>query len=152
LADLTKKIAAAVNRLTLEQIAQAQDIKQKDVIIPEWGGSVTIRSLTQLEATRISDETVTYDGEKRTLNRELYQKRVLQTCMVFPTVDEAGAEMLLSKGKNAVEHLIEEIEAINGRDASPKAVEDSFRVEPEKVQHVLPGDEAGDDSPQAANG
>ena len=44
--------------LTRDAIRQCQDLKTEEVFIPEWGGSVFVRSMTALERDKLETETV----------------------------------------------------------------------------------------------
>jgi hypothetical protein len=146
-ANIAEKLKGAAQRVTLEQIRAARTIKQKEIEVPEWGGYVTVRSLTQLKATRLQKETGAGTEE---FDRELYQKRLLQMCMVYPTIpDDAAAEEILMQQSGLVQELIIEIEGLSRRNKTSEEREDEFRVGQAEVQHVGAGAGVGDDGAEA---
>lgn len=51
--------------LTLEQILGADDLKTEVVPVPEWGGSVTVRTMTGADADALHEILSQPDGRKR---------------------------------------------------------------------------------------
>lgn len=56
--------------LTKNQIVQADDIKHRDVEVPEWGGTVRVRGLTARERSLIEATMVAVKGENVTVRVE----------------------------------------------------------------------------------
>ena len=76
--------------LTKEQILQADDLPREEVDVPEWGGTVFVRTMTGAE--RDDWEMETYSGEG-TVNRANVRARLCARCMV----DDQGARLFTDK-------------------------------------------------------
>lgn len=65
--------------LTKEQILSALDLKTETVEVPEWGGSVNVRSMTGLERDNFSAALRDAAG---TVSLENYRAKLLVVCIV----------------------------------------------------------------------
>ena len=96
-------------RLSREDILNAQDQETEDVIVPQWGGSVTIRSLTGTERDKYEASLVSYQrdakGQPQVKGIELDNLRARLISLV--AIDEKGTrlfsanDVLLLGEKNA---------------------------------------------------
>lgn len=114
--------------LTREQILTASDRKYETVDIPEWGGSVRVRSLTVREQARLAD-IVEKTGDKNL--EERVREQQLRT-IVFAVVDESGnplfreedVEALLDKNPQVILRLQAAILRVSGLEqAAARALE-----------------------------
>ena len=100
-----------------DTINAAQDFKREAVIVPEWGVTVYIRSITAAEIDSWQDETYKLNGKDVKLNRQNIRARLLARCLV----DEVGtrvyedheADELGKKNNQVVERLYKIAERLN---------------------------------------
>jgi hypothetical protein len=59
--------------LTRDQILAANDLKSRDVDVPEWGGTVRVRELTGDERDSVELSMVTMRGSEPVLNPDAYR-------------------------------------------------------------------------------
>lgn len=92
---------------TLAAIREAQDIKERDVTIPEWGDLVfRVRGLTRGELVRLNDG----DPEPET-----YNIRALTMGSVEPKLsEEEVTEILDTKSMKATQRLMDAIMELSG--------------------------------------
>jgi hypothetical protein len=81
--------------LTKDQILSADDRKTKEVPVPEWGGSVLIRTLTGRERDAFEATTVRTKGSKQESNYENFRARFVAECVV----DETGKKLFAHRGE-----------------------------------------------------
>lgn len=82
--------------LTREAILAAQDLKSEDVDVPEWGGSIRIRTMTGAERDKLLTGLTGADGK---FQAHGYRTRLLACCIV----DEGGHPLFSAdelSGKN----------------------------------------------------
>jgi hypothetical protein len=111
-----KEIAMTLNK---EQILEASDLKSVSIEVPEWGGSVLVRTMTgaDRDAFEASMVTVNPDGTRTPDMRNLRAKQVALTM-----VDEANNRLfdvsdiprLAMKSSAALERVFEAAQRING--------------------------------------
>lgn len=94
----------ALPRLTLEQIGLAEDIKEKDVEIPEWGGTVRIRGVSKA----VFDRWMELPAEDWADTAYLLSEAVID-----PKITEEDALKLREKSAAAVNRLVGEINQIS---------------------------------------
>lgn len=75
--------------LSREEILSADDLKTKDVHVPEWGGEVRIRALTGEERDKFEASTVQTRGNKTKQNVENFRARLVSLCII----NEQGQRM-----------------------------------------------------------
>lgn len=105
--------------LNKDQILEANDLKTETVDVPEWGGSVLVRSLTgtDRDAFEASMITVSTDGTRKPNMSNMRAKLVALT-----VVDEAGrlvfdvsdVDRLARKSAAALERVFMAAQRING--------------------------------------
>lgn len=72
--------------LTREQVVACDDRRYEVIPVPEWGGEVRVRSLTEPEYHAYRDSVMTRAGKDREVN-----ERTMRACLVAAcVVDEAG--------------------------------------------------------------
>lgn len=81
--------------LTKEQILKAKDLKEETVNVPEWGGSVKVRSLTGRERDEF-ERDVFNDGDKSTW--ENFRAKLV----ALTIVDEKGERIFTSSDVHAL--------------------------------------------------
>ncbi len=116
--------------LSKDQILEADDLQNQEVDVPEWGGSVYVRSMTgaDRDAFEASMVTVNPDGSRTPDMRNLRAKLVALTL-----VDEAGNRLfevadiprLALKSAAALERVFEAAQRLNG--LGVKAEEDAVK-------------------------
>lgn len=108
--------------LSREEILGAEDLRQEVVEVPEWGGSVMVRSMTGKERSQYESGMYDVSGKGRVLKLEnLYAKLVALT-----VVDEAGkrmfsmkdAELLGDKSAGALSRVAQVGMRLSGLEAS----------------------------------
>jgi hypothetical protein len=81
--------------LSKDQILSADDRKTEEVEVPEWGGSVLIRTLTGRERDAFEATTVRTKGGKQEANYENFRARFVAECVV----DENGKKLFGSRSE-----------------------------------------------------
>ncbi len=104
--------------LTKEQILKAQDLPFKEVEVPEWGGTVRVRTMTagERDAFEASIYEQTDSGMK--FNRDHFRAKSVARCLV----DEKGERLfadkeivsLSGKSAKALNRLFEVAQELNG--------------------------------------
>lgn len=82
--------------LNFEQIIEADDMKTVDVEVPEWGGSIRLRSLTGAERDQFEAESVEIDkktGQPIPLPPKNFRAKLIAKC----AVKEDGTKVFQSK-------------------------------------------------------
>lgn len=97
--------------LTLDDIKEAEDVTERTIPVPQWNGSVVVRSITKRQMRVIKSESRDKDGE---LQEDEIEKQVFIHGLVSPTVTEADYEMFLDKSSAAVDTITKAILAQSG--------------------------------------
>lgn len=113
--------------LTRDSILSASDIETRDVGVPEWGGSVRLRSLTGLERDSWEASNRLLKGSEYVPNIKGAKARLLVRAMV----DENGVRLfadtdagaLAAKSAGVIERLAEVVAQMSG--ITETAVEDA---------------------------
>lgn len=88
-------------RLTIEQIAQADDLGEEEIEIPEWGGSVVIRGLGYGEWMDIRDASVVAGQQ----DEKIFARLLLAAALVEPPITAEQADLLLNKSAPSVDRV-----------------------------------------------
>lgn len=104
--------------LSREQILNADDRKTVEVEVPEWGGSVLVRSLSGAERDDFEASTVKMKGGKQQQNIANFRARLVSLCIV----NEAGERMfapvdvkaLGNKSVAALQRVFNKCNELNG--------------------------------------
>ena len=104
--------------LTRDAILQAQDLQYEDVDVPEWGGTVRVRTLTGRERDAFEQSVVEQKGKNTKTNlRNIRAKLVALTVIdgegkrMFNTSD---IELLGEKSANALDRLFDAARRLSG--------------------------------------
>jgi len=101
--------------LNRNAILSADDIKRVDVPVPEWGGTVRVRTMTAKERDAMMGESVLGDDGKP--NMENFRSKFLVRCIVGaddkPLFSAADIEALGAKSGAALERVYKQAETIN---------------------------------------
>lgn len=93
--------------LTREQIVNTDDRRYEIVPVPEWGGSVRVRSLNEPEYHAYRDSVLVRAGREREVNEKTMRACLCAACVVDAdgkpifTVDDLTGGKDPSKGKSA---------------------------------------------------
>lgn len=79
--------------LTRDEILNADDRKTEEVEVPEWGGSVLVRTLSGKERDAYESGTITVKSGKQVENFENLRARLVALCLV----DEKGVRLFNTK-------------------------------------------------------
>ena len=122
--------------LTKEQILAANDIQTETIDVPEWGGQVTVKTLTgsELDAYEVS---MVGDGKKRNMNN------IRAGLVARAIIDEYGKrmfsdseiELLGQKSGIALDRVFSVVQKLN-----PKSEKDFKELE--KNSGTIPGDDS----------
>lgn len=89
--------------LTFENIIEADDITETEVPVPEWGGSVVVRSISYRKMGRLKKKVAEAKGDVEISDDDSeYEKELLVAGLVNPTIDIDQAELLMDKSAGAV--------------------------------------------------
>ena len=124
--------------LTLDQIKGSKDINFADVPIPEWDGTVRIKSLTAAERAQFEAKLMTIQQRMRiggakksdeeqyaTVNFHAHEARVLLVTLSIVDehgnrmfdADEAGLKLVGSKGDGPIRRIYDAATKLNGMDS-----------------------------------
>lgn len=123
--------------LSKDQILGADDRKTEEVPVPEWGGSVLVRTLSGRERDEFEASTVKTRGGKQESNYDNFRARFVALCVVDETGQRlfrtnAEVSMLGNKSVAALQRVFDKAQEMNGM--SQKDVEDmteGFDVAPD---------------------
>jgi hypothetical protein len=104
--------------LSKDQILSADDLPYRDVEVPEWKGSVRVRTMTGAERDSFEADIYQKKGDTIELNREHFRAKLLGRCIV----DEKGARLfsdkdimvLSAKSVKALDRLFTVAQELNG--------------------------------------
>ena len=102
--------------LTKDAILAAQDLKTENVLVPEWGGEVSVRTMTGTERDEIEAETLQSAGDIKTRYRNL-RARVLVRVLVNEKGErlfgDSDIEALGGKSTAALDRLFAVAQRLN---------------------------------------
>lgn len=105
---------APLRRLSFEDMVAAADLREEEVPIPQWNGTVVVRTLTKDELDKLAERSVRVD---RRGNRQSDQKRFVAlmaaNSLVPPLTEEQWAQ-LGQKAGGAVGEIVTAALRING--------------------------------------
>jgi hypothetical protein len=99
-----------VSVLTIADILAKDDLGEKEVNVPEWGGSVVIRGLGYGEFVAVRDKSLV-NGEK---DETVFGVGLLAAAFVNPVLTEEEAKALFNKSSAAVVRITGEIVSLSG--------------------------------------
>lgn len=105
--------------LTKDQILEASDLKNESVDVPEWGGSVLVRTMTGADRDAFESSMISVDAEG---NRKPNMTNMRAKLVALTVVDEAGnllfdisdVDRLALKSAAALERVFTAAQRING--------------------------------------
>lgn len=86
--------------LTKDEILAADDLQYADVPVPEWGGTVRIRTLTGEERDNFEEKIIKRDGQGNRVGMDLNQFRA--KLLVRTMVDEDGKRIFTEQDIHAL--------------------------------------------------
>lgn len=105
--------------LSKEDILRVDDRKVEEVHVPEWGGSVLVRSLSGRERDEFEASTMESKGGKTSQNLENFRAKLVALCVVdengerlFQTRHEVA--MLGTKSVAALQRIFNKCQELNG--------------------------------------
>lgn len=117
--------------LNFTEIMAAEDITERDIEVPQWGGSVSIRSISHRLMREIKKDIAKKSGEDEPDEDEI-EKWVLIKGMVSPTITEEEYEHLMDKSTQSIMVVLSAILGrSNATDTAAKEEEKTFRPESE---------------------
>lgn len=115
---------AAKKALTLDDIWAAPDVEERDLHVPEWGGTVRIKALTKGESTE-AQLKATVRGE---VDPTKLSYLLLAYGMVEPKVTVEEAQRFKTKRAGTVERIALAVLELSGMTAEQlKAQDKTFR-------------------------
>lgn len=117
--------------LNKEQIRQAADIQTQDIEVPEWGGTVRLKSLTGAERDRFEAGVVQGQGRNATVNmKNLRAKLVAQSAIAEDggaLFTESDVQWLGEKSAKALNRLFSAAQTLSGlTDGDVKELTENF--------------------------
>jgi hypothetical protein len=104
--------------LTRDQILKADDRRTVEVEVPEWGGSVLIRSLTGAERDKFEASTMQNKGGKQVQNYANFRARLVSLCIVNEQgellFNSADIKLLGDKSVAALQRVFNKCNELNG--------------------------------------
>lgn len=104
--------------LNKDQILGANDLPYKDIDVPEWGGSVRIRTMTGGERDSFEAEVYEADGDKIKMNHSDFRAKMLCKCIVGEDGKRLFTDKELSelskKSAKALNRLFNVAQDLNG--------------------------------------
>ena len=104
--------------LNKEQIKTVSDLETQDIEVPEWGGTVRLKSLTGAERDRFEASVVQGQGRNTTVNMQnLRAKPVAQSAIGEdgkPLFTEEDVKWLGEKSAKALNRLFNAAQSLSG--------------------------------------
>ena len=92
--------------LTADEIVQAKGYPEETIDIPEWGGSVTVRSLSMGARSDIAEKAFTGEGDKRKVDNFKFAILSVKHGLIVPKLTDEQADKLADKGPEVIERLL----------------------------------------------
>lgn len=104
--------------LTKDQILQSDDLPREEVQVPEWGGSVFVRTMTGIERDSFEQSIVDTNGKSKGTNL----KNIRAKLCAYTVVDDNGerlftneeAGQLGTKSSKALDRIFPVSQKLNG--------------------------------------
>lgn len=114
--------------LTFDDILAAQDLKVKELEVPEWGGSVWIREFNGLTRNEFADRFKRAESDQKQLLSLQYD--LIASCLcnedgALLAPDKKLAQKLAEKNARVTDRILREIMALNA--LSSTAIEDAAK-------------------------
>lgn len=111
--------------LTLEQVLEAPDLEEREVEVPEWGGSVKIRSFSKAAQQDLRRKAMV----KNELDTDRLEMLMFIHGVVEPQFTEEHYEALRQKSAGAIDRVLRAILELSG--LTREAVDQAKRLFPE---------------------
>ncbi len=134
--------------LTADDIWNAQDIEERTVEVPQWGGSVRIKTFTKKQFDEIIKRSTIKDRlGKDVRDNALVEAHLFCEGMIDPVIPIVDYDKVQAKSAAAVSIVIKAIVDASGLSELAVAEADkSIRARPDATLRVLPGSRAQDDT------
>lgn len=104
--------------LSREAILSAPDLETEDVAVPEWGGTVRVKSLTAAQRDAFEASSIKGKGKNQTVNYANVRARLLALTIVdedgAPLFEHSDVKALGEKNAGAVDRLFEVASRLSG--------------------------------------
>lgn len=108
--------------LSKQAILAAQDLVTEDVEVPEWGGTVRVRTLTGKERDAFEASLTSGEGRRRKADLVNIRAKLVGMCMVDETgsreFDDGEVVALGAKSAAALDRVFSVCQRLNGIGAS----------------------------------
>lgn len=112
--------------LTKDQIIAVEDLKTEELEVPEWGGSVIVRTMTGIERDKFEESVFISKGKDVKANFKNFRAKLCAVCMVDEKgqrlFTDADIELLGKKSAKALDTVFTVAQRLNA--IGPKEVED----------------------------
>lgn len=130
--------------LTIEQIEQANDLKESDIDVPNWGGKLHIRELTRQQQIEIENKSRDEDGN---IDIHKMQMLIMIHCVVEPKLEEKHIPILNQKNFNVIDEILKELDRLAYvREEEIAAARKTFRDETGSVAGIVDSEQNGIDT------
>jgi len=96
--------------LSREAIFAAADMTYEDVEVPEWGGTVRVKSMTLGERDALEQSLIQGRGNNREMNFRLFRARLIIATTIDrhgrPLFTDADVEALRQKSSKPIERIV----------------------------------------------
>lgn len=103
--------------LSRDQILSADDLPTRDIAVPEWGGTVRLRTLTGAERDAFEADSIQQKGGERKVNLYNARARLLSLCIVDDNggriFSDSDVKALGRKSSRVMDRLVEECQKLN---------------------------------------
>lgn len=104
--------------LNKDQIMKADDLPFRDIDVPEWGGSVRVRTMTGGERDAFEAQIYDADSNGVRLNRDNFRAKLLTKVLVDDTGTRLFSDkeilLLSNKSAKAIQKLFDAAQELNG--------------------------------------
>ena len=104
--------------LTREEILQADDLPVEDVDVPEWGGTVRVRTLSGAERDRFEGSITEQRGKKIKVKADNIRAKLVALSVVNekgqPVFDEGDVRQLGKKSAKALDRVFDVAQRLSG--------------------------------------
>lgn len=104
--------------LSRDDILNANDYEYEDVEVPEWGGTVRVRTMTGLERDSFEGSVFEMKGKDSKVNFKNFRAKLCACCMVnadnMRMFSDADVEELGKKSAKALERVFTVAQRLNG--------------------------------------
>lgn len=103
-----------------DAILAAEDVKFEEVPVPEWGGTVRLKSMTGTQRDAFEDKSMDQRGDNPKMNLTNFRSRLLSLCIVDGNGERCFSDvevpLLGQKNANVLERLFVRAREMNGMD------------------------------------